>query len=114
TGTDANGCVNDTTVEVFVNPLPVISIAQNNPEVCITQSFLLVASGAPSLVWNTDASLNTLNNDSVFASPSVNTTYTVVGTDANACVDSATVLLTVNPLPTIVVNPSAIDTICLG
>ncbi|MBK8683832.1 MAG: hypothetical protein IPN26_01980 [Bacteroidetes bacterium] len=45
--------------------------------------------------------------------PTATTTYTIIGTDANGCSNSATKLLTVNPLP-IVNSTPVVATVCLG
>ncbi|MBK6834605.1 MAG: hypothetical protein IPG89_10140 [Bacteroidetes bacterium] len=51
-------------------------------------------------------------NDSPF-SPTFTDTYTVTGTDANGCVNTASLTITVNPLPIITAGYSA-NIVCLG
>jgi len=104
TGTDANNCKNTATASVTVNPLPVITV--NSPAICIGNTATLTVNGASTYTWSTGANTNT-----VTLSPTINTNYTVSGTNANLCVNTATTSVTVNPLPVITANS---DTICLG
>ena len=106
TGTDANGCVNTDQVDVTVNPLPVVG-AGVNQVVCEGSSVTLVGSGATTYVWD-----NSITNNVAFT-PGVGTvTYTVTGTDANGCVNTDQVDVTVNPLP--VVGAGLDIEICVG
>ncbi|HRD40163.1 MAG TPA: hypothetical protein PLC65_16170, partial [Bacteroidia bacterium] len=50
TVTDANSCVNSTTVNVVVNPLPVITV--NSPVTCLNTSFTLSATGGSTYAWS--------------------------------------------------------------
>jgi len=104
TGTDINSCVNTSTTSVLVNPLPVITV--NNSTICTGSSATLTANGATTYTWST------LNVGAMLvAAPASTTSYTVVGTDNNSCVNAATTTITVNPLP--VVNVNSPD-ICTG
>ena len=105
TGTDANGCVNTDQVTVTVNPLPTVN-AGTDQAICIGGSVTLSGSGATSYVWN-----NGVTNGTAF-NPATTTTYTVTGTDANGCVNTDQVIVTVNPLPT--VNAGIDQTICIN
>ncbi len=88
TGTDANGCVSATGAvsTVTVNALPVLTAATNNTLLCVGQTATLSVSGATTYTWNT-----TENTASIAVSPTVQTTYTVNGTDANGCSNNTTV-----------------------
>ena len=105
TGTDANGCVNTDQVEVTVNPLPVVS-AGADQTICLNDDVTLSGSGAVDYAWN-----NSVTNATVF-NPTATMTYTVTGTDANGCVNTDEVTVTVNPLP--VVNAGTDQTICIN
>jgi gliding motility-associated-like protein len=105
TGTGANGCTNTAVATVTVNALPVISV--NSGSVCNGQSFILNANGAPSstnYTWSNGSN----NVNSITVSPSSLTSYTVNGTGANGCTNTAVATVTVNALPVIVVNSPAI------
>ena len=96
TGTDANGCVNTATKLVTVNLLPTVT-ATSTPlsgAVCIGNNATLNGGGAASYTWS-----GGVTNGTAFA-PATTTTYTVTGTDANGCVNTATKLVTVTSLPT--------------
>jgi large repetitive protein len=96
TGTDANGCVNTATKLVTVNLLPTVT-ATSTPlsgAVCIGNNATLNGGGAASYTWS-----GGVTNGTAFA-PTTTTTYTVTGTDANGCVNTATKLITVTSLPT--------------
>jgi hypothetical protein len=108
TGTDANGCVNSATVAVTVNPLPTVAASSSSSVICAESSVTLNATGATSYNWQpinmTGATVTDVPNGSI--------TYTVTGTDANGCSNSATVSVNVNPLPTISISGNSV--ICLG
>lgn len=94
TGTNANGCIDTAQVVVTVNQLPVVSGGPNTT-VCAGDSATLNGSGASTYAWN-----NGITNGVTFI-PNSTMTYTVTGTDANGCQDTAQVTLTVSPLPSV-------------
>jgi gliding motility-associated-like protein len=105
TGTDANGCVNTDQVVVNINALPAVG-AGNDQSICLGASVTLSGAGAVSYAWN-----NGGINATAF-SPAATATYTVTGTDANGCINTDQVVVTVNALPA--VNAGADQTICIG
>ena len=105
TGTDANGCVNTDQVNVTVNPLPSVN-AGTDQTVCDGVQVTLSGSGAQSYAWD-----NGVVDGVPFNAPIGTTTYTVTGTDANGCVNTDQVDVTVNPLPTVDGND---EVICNG
>ena len=107
TGTDANGCTNTASVNVTVNPLPTVSISPVN-ELCAGQSATLTANGANTYSW--DNGLGEGNDKQV--SPENTTTYTVTGTDNKGCTKTASVSVTVNPLPNVSISP--VNALCAG
>lgn len=113
TGTDDNGCSNIDSVIVSTVSLPSIS-AGADTSVCAGGAVQLFASGGlPSLyVWDADPTLSATDVFNPFASPSINTSYTVTGTDVNGCSNTASVLVVVNELPP--VNAGADESICIG
>jgi gliding motility-associated-like protein len=113
TGTSAAGCTGTATATVTVNPLPTISLGPNNPTICAGDNIGLTASGASTYTWAPSVGLSATTGANVTASPSTTTAYTVVGTDANGCVNTGNITVTVNPLPTISVTPNS-PAICVG
>lgn len=84
-------CLTDYTLSVNVIPLPNLNIASNQASICLGNSATLTASGASTYTWDSGA-----NTFSIIQSPSVNTTYSVTGTSAAGCINSATFEVTVN------------------
>ena len=107
TGTDNNNCVNTAIVFVTVNNLPTVIANTTNSVVCNGNQITLTGSGATTYTWSNGV------NDNIAFTPSVTATYSVTGTDNNNCVNTATVSVTVNNLPTVVASTST-TTICLG
>jgi len=94
-----SGCVNTDTVIVFVVPNPIVSTNAPNP-LCEGTSVNLSGSGATTYSWD-----NGVIDGNPFT-PASTTTYTVIGTDANNCSDTAQVTVTVNVTPTTDIQPS--------
>lgn len=97
TVTDANGCVNTTNATVTVNPLPVVGIHPDTL-LCSGESVELYATGGVSYSWGPSAGLSCLNCADPVATPTANTTYTVLVTNAFGCVDSAQVQVDMNTI----------------
>jgi hypothetical protein len=87
-----------------INALPTVSAAANNVSVCTGTPVTLTGAGASTYTWqpgNLTGTSVVVNPTVLPSAPSVpNTvTYTVTGTDANSCQNTATVQVTANPLP---------------
>ncbi|MFM7595612.1 MAG: T9SS type A sorting domain-containing protein, partial [Flavobacteriales bacterium] len=80
------------TSSVAVNALPTVS-AGSNQTVCAGTSVTLSGSGASTYTWN-----NNVQNGVAFT-PSTTQTYTVTGTGANGCTNTAQVQVAVNAAP---------------
>ena len=108
-GTDANGCSNTDQVDVIVNDLPVVS-AGTDQSVCNDGSTVtLSGSGAVSYTWDNGVI------DGVPFTPTqaplvLTTTYSVTGTDGNACSNTDQVDVIVNKLPIVLAGTD--QTIC--
>jgi hypothetical protein len=102
-GTSSLGCNGTNVFTISVIPLPTITLA-NGSSICLGQTFTLNPSGATTYTFSGGTSI---------VSPSVSTTYSVSGT-ASGCTsaNSATVLLTVYPLPTLAIT--GYNNICIG
>ena len=108
-GTDANGCKNSASQSVTVNPLPTVAITADGPTaLCQGATVTLTASGAASYLWSPGGETT--------AAITVNAagTYSVVGTDANGCKNSASQSVTVNPLPTVAITADGPTALCQG
>ncbi len=107
TGTDINGCQNTATKTIVVNPLPAITANITNSVVCLGNTTTLFGGGGVSYSWS-----GGVTNGSPFA-PSATSNYTVTGTDANGCQNTASKTVSVINVPamSVAVTNSAI---CLG
>ncbi|MCW3078123.1 MAG: domain containing protein [Bacteroidetes bacterium] len=95
-----NGCTATANTNVNINPLPVI-IPVSSGNVCEHNSFTLSASGATAYAWTGPMGFNAFSSSVSFnnALVTMTGTYNVSGTDANGCVNSATIAQFVNPVP---------------
>lgn len=114
---DLLGCISTDDLLITVNPLPLIGIAAVPfpAEVCLNEEVTLSGTGAGiggTYVWD----LGVVDGEAF--SPTLGTTiYSVTGTDANGCENSAAINVTVNPLPvvsftadtTMICNPDHVE-----
>jgi gliding motility-associated-like protein len=103
TGTSAAGCTNTVVSTVTVVALPTVTV--NSPTVCSGSSVNLTATGASTYTWNTGSTANPLS-----VTPGA-TSYTVTGTSAAGCANTAVSTVTVVAKPTVTVNS---PTVCSG
>ncbi|MCK5782796.1 MAG: gliding motility-associated C-terminal domain-containing protein, partial [Flavobacteriales bacterium] len=101
TGTSTAGCTNTANVNVTVLPGPIVTTT--GATICEGQTANITASGATNYSWD-----NSMTGSSINVSPTSTTTYTVSGTDGSGCTGIATAIVTVNPLPTIIVTDQSI------
>ena len=99
----AAGCDSIVSLALTITGNPTVS-AGADQTICAGESVTLSGSGAATYSWD-----NGIIDNNVF-SPSVTTTYTLTGTDANGCSATDNVVITVNPSPT--VNLGADVAIC--
>ncbi len=86
------GCpVRGTTVTIGVLQSPTVGITSTSSVICAGEQLALAANGANTYVWN-DGSLISVT----LISPTVTTTYSVVGTALNTCTASAVFVQTVD------------------
>lgn len=107
TGTGSNGCTATAVVPITVNPLPVVTANASSASVCTGTAVTLTGGGANSYSWS-----GGITNGVAFI-PAGTTTYTVTGTNANGCVNTATLTVTVNPVPNVTANTTA-SAVCQG
>jgi gliding motility-associated-like protein len=112
TSTDINGCIRKDSVKVTVNPLPVTSAGPNSAT-CPGSPVNLAATGPAGATysWTPSATVTAPTSQNTTASPNTTTIYTVTCTDANGCVNTDTVKITVN-IPFSEAGPN--DSICNG
>ena len=90
---NSNGvnCTTTNTIQVVVNPNPTITAVASRSIICRGEASTLTAAGAPNFTWSVGTS-----SVSVKITPTITTTYSVSGTDANGCSGSGSVKVTVN------------------
>jgi hypothetical protein len=87
-------CSETQTFQVNVNPNPTVNATASPSVLCSkTESSKLMASGANSYSWSNQATTQSITVSSNFQGVF---NYTVVGTDANNCTNSVSVLIQVN------------------
>jgi hypothetical protein len=107
-GTDGNGCMDTTIINIGVNPNPTVTAMSSSTVVCSGATATLTASGANTYSWTSVGS-----GSMITVNPTSATTYTVEGTDSNGCMDTALVSLGVNPNPSVSAMTSA-SVLCTG
>ena len=108
-GLDANGCSGQGTVNILVNALPTLTLAASPATICSGNTSTLTASGAINYTWSPQ---NTTVNP-VPVTPTVTTTYTASGEDANGCLGIDSIQVQVVPVPTVAISPLNL-TVCAG
>ncbi|MEO6168878.1 MAG: PKD domain-containing protein [Chitinophagales bacterium] len=109
TGTATNNCSNSTTVEVTVNPDPVVVVIADPPVICQGETTTLTLTGLTSFTWSPGGQ----SISPISVSPLTTTIYSVSGTGPNGCSGQSTVTITVDPLPSISATPFA-AAVCSG
>jgi gliding motility-associated-like protein len=101
------GCADTSSVEIFVNPIP--SVTLTNYTICNGQSTTILPNinlPGGTYLWSNGSIL-----DSLVISPTANSTYSLVYSLNGCASTSASSNVTVNPVPTLGINNS---TICFG
>jgi hypothetical protein len=101
-----NGTTNVNGV-LTVNALPTVTANSSLPSVCPGATVSLTGGGATTYSWN-----NGVTNGVAFA-PASTATYTVTGTSAAGCINTATISVPVNTLPTVTASASPAS-LCAG
>lgn len=100
--TSSIGCADTASVTITsTGVVPSVNVSPSSVSICAGDSIVLTGSGAATYNWTPGSGLLSTTGTSVVAFPSTTTTYTVIGTDASGCTNTATVLITVNTLPII-------------
>ncbi len=113
-GSDMYGCVSTSTIYILVYPLPSLFVSSNSP-VCAGNNICLNASGSLlTYFWSGPCSYSSFSQNNCFSSVvSCGGIYTVGGSDANSCANSATINVIVNVSPSLSVTSSN-SILCVG
>ena len=97
TVTGANGCTAVSSISITQDiSVPDVVASASEETICLNASTALSAAGAVTYQWSPETGLSSTDESEVTATPTVTTTYTVVGTADNGCTASAEVTVTVN------------------
>ena len=107
TVTDSHNCVSDSSIEVFVAKLPIITIS-NDTVICDGSSANIWAKGGVLYNWD-----NGINTSAQSVQPTSTQDYTVVVEDTNTCIDSSVVNVDILDIPEAKII-SDFDTLCRG
>ncbi|MES2592701.1 MAG: T9SS type A sorting domain-containing protein [Bacteroidota bacterium] len=90
-------------VAIVINPLPVVTANATESTICNGNNVTLTGSGASTYSWSGGV------QNGVAFNPNGTYSYTVIGTDVNGCLGTATKTIVVNPLPALIIsNPSVV------
>lgn len=104
----SNGCTSSVVTVITVTTNPTISIAATSQTICSGNTTSISASGAATYSWNTGSNSSTLT-----ASPTVSSTYSVIGASIEGCTETASINISVNPAPS-VLAVSSTSLLCSG
>ncbi|MBL1280514.1 MAG: gliding motility-associated C-terminal domain-containing protein [Fluviicola sp.] len=104
---------------IFVNPNPTITItaANNDSTICLNNDFVLTANGATTYVWSgPNGFTGTSSTETITGATNASAgTYTVTGTDANGCINTANIPITILALPSLNLSANSTgNTYCNG
>jgi hypothetical protein len=83
--------VNSSQTAITVNTLPSLSLTASSKTICLGETTTIAISGATSYTWSTAA-----NTTSISVSPTITSTYSVVGKDGNDCSSKDSLTLVVS------------------
>jgi len=111
TVTDANLCVSYNTTSVVINSLPILTV--NNPTACVNANIAFISSGANNYSWSGPLGYSSLlqNPNIGNASLPMSGQYTLIGTSAAGCTNTAFSNVVVSPSPTATING---NNVCIG
>lgn len=98
-------CLTSDQMNITVNALPSVNLGPN-ASICLNEStqingVITGGEGPYNVVWNFPNSLSSPSLINPIASPSITTNYTATVTDANQCVGTDNILISVNSLPVV-------------
>jgi hypothetical protein len=106
-------CASVANTTIIINPLPLVGVSPSSDNICDGDILTLTANGADSIYsWSPNINISSTTSNPVNVNPSVNTTYTVIGTDVNGCTGQASAVITVSPIVTPIFPP--IPALCVN
>lgn len=106
---DGAGCLYDTTIDVFVNPVPDINLG-NDTSICLHDNIILNSGNSlPGTSFNWS---NGTTNSTTLISVNSSQSYSLTATSTEGCVREDSILVIANPLPQIIMSDDTL--ICIG
>jgi len=106
-----SGCSGGDSVTVTVAPRP-IALVTRDTAVCLGDSVLLKAEGGVTYRWSPSVGLSCTDCAEPIARPTTTTLYRVIVANAEGCLDTGSVTVTVASLPVATIAP--VGDLCLG
>ena len=106
---DGAGCSYDTTINIFVNPAPVLDLG-NDTAICVGDQIIINSGNTVpgvGFIWNTGGI-----NDTINIQANSTNTYSLTATTIEGCVGEDSIEVAVNPLPQITLSNDTL--ICIG
>jgi len=92
TNSITTNCSTTRTVQVVVNAIPTLSVTKTRATICKGETNTLTATGAASVVWQGTLGITNI----ITVKPTTTTTYTLIGTSAEGCTNTAQVIANVS------------------
>jgi len=108
--TELSGCTSSASVTVSLFTSPTVSISPSSATICNGGSISLTGSGASTYSWSPSLTLSATTGNPVTATPTSQTTYSVIGTDINGCTASSSSIISI----TAIVNPTSVTAASTG
>lgn len=106
-----DGCRDTMTDQIVVNPLPNADAGLDAP-ICVGDTTALKATGGVSYQWTPATDMDDPTSPTTNVYPAVDRAYVVEVTDANGCINTDTVNITVNLAPSVDLGPDTM--VCKG
>lgn len=100
-GDDGFGCRDTAYINVDVHPHPDVSADPSAAGICQNDSIELNASGAESYSWSASGMTNIISGETMVVSPTLTTTYQLIGLNSFGCSDTAFAVVEILPTPTV-------------
>ncbi|MBX3163446.1 MAG: gliding motility-associated C-terminal domain-containing protein [Bacteroidetes bacterium] len=112
---DDLGCIGSATVDIGINPAPLLSLTTTASPytICPGQTTTLSVSGGFSYTWSPASVVTPVNGSFVVGSPSVTTVYTVTGNNGYGCMGTKTVGVLMANYPNLSIASTG-NAVCAG
>jgi gliding motility-associated-like protein len=110
--TNSWGCSDTITKNIFINPLPLIDAGPPDTGICPGDTIMLTGHGGLSYVWGPDSIVSCTACTTTLAWTARPTTYFVIGTDSNGCINKDSITARIQIKTTAEVKPGG--EVCIG